>query len=123
MNLFLKNLILVQSALAQSGFGQQPPSQSGVGQQPPSQTGIGGQIIPSKSLEQILNDLIGFAVGLGLTIATLMIIWGGYQILFAKGDPTEFENGKRTITYAVIGVAVLLISRALIALIKEIIGA
>jgi len=48
------------------------------------------------------NWLLGF-VGL---IAVLMLIWGGFLYLTSAGDDSKAENGKKTISYALIGLLV-----------------
>ena len=48
------------------------------------------------------NWLLGF-VGL---VAVLMIIYGGFLYLTSAGDDSRAENGKKTLSYALIGLAV-----------------
>ena len=55
-------------------------------------------------------------------VATLMIIIGAFQILSAGGDPKKFETGKKTITYALVGFAILFLAYLFINLVKELLG-
>jgi len=106
----LKHFLGIQEVFAQGGIGNQGG-------------GIGNSgLEPTKSLQEILDSITAYAIGLGLTIASLMIIYAAYQMITAGASPDQFESGKKTIMYAVIGVIVLLLSAAIIALIKEIIG-
>ena len=92
-----------------------------VGGSPPA-AGIPGLPTPTKDLGTILKDIGSFAVGLGLILASLMIVFAGYQILTARGDAEQFRAGTNTITYAVIGVIVLLLSATVITILKELLG-
>jgi len=83
--------------------------------------GVGSITTPPRSLNDILNNLIGFATGLALTIASLVIIYAAYLMLTAGGKTDQFEQGKKTITYVVIGLFVLLLSRAIVTIIRELI--
>lgn len=85
-------------------------------------SGSGGGSGTTKSLNTILNDVIGFSVGLGLILATIAIIYAGYQILTAGGDTEKYEKGIKTITYAVGAVFIFLLSKTIISIIQQIIG-
>ncbi|MCK4919009.1 MAG: TrbC/VirB2 family protein [Candidatus Pacebacteria bacterium] len=54
------------------------------------------------TLVNMANWLLGF-VGL---IAVLMVIYGGFLYLTSAGDDTRAENGKKTISYALIGLVI-----------------
>jgi zinc transporter ZupT len=74
---------------------------------------------PPKSLPQIYDSLISYAVGFSYIIAAGMIIFGGYQILFAGANEENFKNGKKTITYAVIGIIVIFLAQSIIAIVRN----
>ncbi len=44
-------------------------------------------------------------------------------MLTAGGDPEKFTKGRKTITYAAIGVAVIILANAIIAVVKSVLGA
>ncbi len=67
-------------------------------------------------LARIINFLI---IYIGPPIFTLMILYGAFQILTAGGDPEKFKTGKKTILYAVIGYAILLVAGGVGFLIKQ----
>jgi len=52
----------------------------------------------------------------------LIIIIGAFYLLTAAGDPKRIGTGKTIITYALIGLVVILFARALIYVIESIIG-
>ena len=59
---------------------------------------------------------------ISIPIVAIMVIVGGFQILTAAGDPEKFQTGRKTITYAVIGFAVIIISFSVVQLIQSILG-
>ncbi len=87
-----------------------------------SGSGSGGSGTSGKDLGTILNDTIAWSVGLGITIASLVIIYAGFLMLTAGGNAEQFEKGKKTIAYAVAGLVVLAVSRALVAIVNFLTG-
>ncbi len=57
-------------------------------------------------------SLISILVGVA---AVIFIIVGGFQYVIASGDPTNIQNAKNTVLYAIIGLIVALLARAIIA--------
>lgn len=69
-------------------------------------------------IQKIINALTGLALALGV----LVIIYGAFLILLAAGDPKKFETGKKTILYAVAGVAIALTASLIIEFVKTALG-
>ncbi len=86
-----------------------------------------GQILKDplgcRTFEQILDSIANFLIIISAPIVAIMVLYGGYQILFAGGNPEKFKEGKQTILYAVIGFIIILIAKGITALIKNILGA
>jgi heme/copper-type cytochrome/quinol oxidase subunit 2 len=53
-----------------------------------------------------LMNMINWVLGFVSLVAVLMVIWGGVQYLTSAGDETRSENGKKTVTYAFIGLVI-----------------
>lgn len=70
-------------------------------------------------IPKVLSSLIDIAVPIG----AIAIIYGAFQMLTAGGDPEKFTKGRKTITYAAIGVAVIILANAIIAVVKSVLGA
>jgi len=59
----------------------------------------------------------------GLVAAvSLLTIWGAFEILTAAGDPDKLKKGRERIMWAMVGLAVALLSRAIPSLVAAIIG-
>lgn len=59
-------------------------------------------------------NLITFTINtislVGGTIALIMIIWSGIQIITSSGDPAKMARGKSRLFFAIIGLIVMLAS-------------
>lgn len=67
---------------------------------------------------QTIPDLIGKIVDWLIMIASIavfpaMIIWGAYQFLMAGSDPEKVTEGRHTITWAIVGYALLILSKGI----------
>lgn len=86
-----------------------------------------GQILKDplgcRTFEQILDSIANFLIIISAPIVAIMVLYGGYQILFAGGSPEKFKEGKQTILYAVIGFIIILVAKGVTLLIKNILGA
>lgn len=72
-----------------------------------------------------IPDLIGKIVDWLIMIASVavlpfMIIWGAFQILGAGDNPDKVTEGRHTITWAVIGYALLLLSKGIELIIQQV---
>ncbi len=68
------------------------------------------QVEPIIIIAVILQVLLGL-VGAG---ALLMFVWGGFHMIFSGGNSERVEKGKQTLVWAVIGMAVILSSYAVL---------
>ena len=59
---------------------------------------------------------------IAIPIVGVMILVGGFQIMFAGGDPEKFKTGKKTILYTVIGYAIILVASGISFIIQEILS-
>lgn len=71
---------------------------------------------------KLLQGIVGWLIAVAVPIAALMILIGGYQIMFAGGDPEKINTGKKTILYTVVGFAIILLAWSFIAVIKSLLG-
>lgn len=67
----------------------------------------------------LFDRLMGFLGGLALVIAPLIIIYGGYKIMFGGGDPKQYEEGVNIIKYTIIGLIVIFLSVMIVNIVKR----
>jgi hypothetical protein len=85
-----------------------------------------GQIItnplgPGRTLASITADFIAGLRTIAIPIVVILVIYGGFQIMTAGGNPQKFEDGKKTLLYTGIGLAVILLAETIAAVIRGII--
>ncbi len=62
-----------------------------------------------------LHDFLGIAFGALAALAVLMIVIAGLRLITAQGDPNEIAKARKTIIYAVAGLAIALSAEAIVA--------
>jgi hypothetical protein len=70
-------------------------------------------------LDVVINFLTKVVV---LPVAVLMIIWGGFVIIMSGGNVSKFEQGRKIITTALIGVIISFSASIIIGLIVDLLG-
>lgn len=68
----------------------------------------------------IINRILNYLIYISVPILALMILIGGFQILTARGEPGKITDGRKTITWAVVGFLVILISKGIALILLEI---
>ena len=61
-------------------------------------------------LEIIVANIIGSVVALGGIAVFVMLVAGGLMYLTSGGNPESVQKAKRTLTYAVIGIALFVLA-------------
>lgn len=70
----------------------------------------------------VLQRIMGGLQTLANIVAPLMVLIGGLQLMFAGGNEEGIKSGKKTILYAVVGYAIVLLANGLSLIIKDILG-
>ena len=65
------------------------------------------------TLQDFVGGILNIVLDIGTPIVALAIIYSGFLFVKARGNPTELEHAKKTLTYTLIGGAILLGSWAL----------
>jgi len=74
------------------------------------------------ALCNLLTNGISWLLVLAGVAAVLMIIWGGYVMITAGGDAARIEQGKKTILWAIVGIALIVLARAIIWLVIRLVN-
>lgn len=67
------------------------------------------------TLGPAINQIIGWMIGFAGALAVIYLIWGGLQYLTAGADEGQVEKAKGTMTWALIGLLVVLGAYAIVA--------
>ena len=73
-------------------------------------------------VECVRNSILKAVQTIGWYLVSIMILWGGIQILTAAGNPEKLAQGKRTILYAVIGFVILLLAASVTFVIQSLLN-
>ena len=73
-------------------------------------------------LDSIVGTVTTILNALAIVAGTLMIIIGGIQYMTSAGNEEKAKKARQVITYAIIGVVIVLSADFIIGLVKEIIG-
>ncbi len=73
-------------------------------------------------LEVVFDNVIKGALALAGVILFVLLLTGGMKYITSGGDPKATEGAQKTITYAIGGLIVILLSYLILVLITEITG-
>ncbi|OGV89593.1 hypothetical protein A2Z41_02595 [Microgenomates group bacterium RBG_19FT_COMBO_39_10] len=73
-------------------------------------------------LIQIMWNLLNLAIRLAGIATFIMIILGGFKWLTAGGDPKAVESARNTITYAILGLVLIIIAWFILKFIADFTG-
>ena len=71
---------------------------------------------------ELIDAIIDFIFYIAIVIAPLMAIIGAFYLLTAGGDPKKIGTGKNIIIYTLIGLAIVMLARGIVAMIESVIG-
>jgi hypothetical protein len=72
-----------------------------------SETGMSSAANVANTILQLIAGSLIYAAG---PLAVLMIAVGGFRYVISHGDQTQMESAKKNITWAIIGLLVILVS-------------
>jgi hypothetical protein len=65
-----------------------------------------------------IDRVIDFLILAAAPIVAAMVIFAGFQMLTAGGEPEKFKKGWKTLLYASVGYAIILISKGVASIIR-----
>ena len=90
--------------------------------------GLSDKILPrvegtQGDLPDLIVNLLNTMVGAAAVICVVVMIFAGYMYITASGDETKIEKATKTLTYAIVGLAICFIAVLLVNFVlKEILG-
>ncbi len=67
----------------------------------------GGTAIEVSDIERLVEDVVQFFITIAALAVVGYLVYGGLKMAMSAGNPTKFEEGKKIVTYAIIGAAVI----------------
>ena len=78
--------------------------------------------LDATTTEEIIENLIGFLFKIGIVLAPLMIIIGGFLFVTAGGNIEQVNRAKKIIIWTLIGFLIVLLAQGIMNLIEVILG-
>jgi 4-amino-4-deoxy-L-arabinose transferase-like glycosyltransferase len=72
------------------------------------------------SVEEVLKSAAPKLTLLAAPIVTIVVLYGAFLMITAAGDPEKIKSGKKTLLYAAIGFAVVLLADSIVPVIRDI---
>ena len=111
LSLFFAMLLLAEPILVQANGTECPPDTICI-----------DNPLEAETITEVINAIIDLLKIIALPLAIIMIVWGGIQIMtgYSTGEKEKkVVQGKKTITYAVIGLAIVYAVSFIVGIIEE----
>lgn len=66
------------------------------------------------SFDTLITNVTNIALSVAGTVAGIFIVIGGFQYLTAYGDEAKATAGKTTLTWAIVGLVVVILSKVIV---------
>ena len=80
----------------------------------PKPLGSGGRDIPT-----LIDAIATWLLEIGLTIAVIIVVWAAFLFMTSGGSKERVTMARKTLLYAIIGIAVLLLAKGVTLLIQN----
>lgn len=78
--------------------------------------------LEAETFDELINSIIDFIFVVGVALSVLMVSIGAVYIVTAGGDSEKVKAGKNIILYTFIALIIILLAKALIYVIKSVLG-
>jgi len=80
----------------------------------PNPLGSGGKDIPT-----LIDTIATWLLEIGTTIAVIIVIWAAILFMFSGGNQVKVTTARKTLWYAIIGLAILLLAKGVTSIIQN----
>jgi len=75
-----------------------------------------------QNLEEVFKSVLNVILGIAGITFFILLLSSGFKFITSGGDPKALEGAKKTLTYAIGGLILIIVSYLILLLIKEITG-
>ena len=75
-----------------------------------------------KSIKEIIGAVTGLIQMIGIGVAIILVVWSGIMIMTAAGSEEKVTKAKKTLTWTIIGVAIVVSVDFIVGFLLEILG-
>ncbi|EKE12623.1 MAG: hypothetical protein ACD_13C00149G0005 [uncultured bacterium] len=80
------------------------------------------EVAQISDLSVLFDNVVGYALGFAGIVLFILLLVAGFKYITSGGDPKAVEGAKKTLTSAIIGLVVILVSYLVLVLIYTITG-
>ena len=73
---------------------------------------------PTNSVEEAINNVMNWFFIIVLIIAVMFLLYAGFLFITAGGDPDKVNTARQNVMYAMVGVAVAVLAKGIVALVQ-----
>ena len=70
-----------------------------------------------EQINTLFGNLLNIGIGVAAAVAAFFVMWGAFLYMSATGSPRQMEAGKTAIVNALAGLAIVLLARAIAAIV------
>lgn len=74
------------------------------------------------SIPDCISRIIQGLIVIAVPVTVVMVIVGAYQFMTSSGQPEKISTAKKTIIYAAVGFAVILLAQGLVLILTDLVG-
>lgn len=78
---------------------------------------------PTVNIMQALESLTNWLFVILLSVAVIFLIVAGFYFIFAQGDTDKVKTARMMVLWSLVGVAVAVLARGLVMLVRQVFGA
>jgi len=78
--------------------------------------------IKSQNVGEIIDSIARVLRIIAIGVGGIMVIWSGVMIMTAGGSEEKATKGKKTLTWTVIGVAIVILAQLLVGIVMELLS-
>ena len=75
--------------------------------------------LTSQSIADLVDRVITFLIEVFLPIAIIMVLYAAFTFITAGGDETKVKKAKQILTWAIVGIAILLVAKSVVTIIED----
>jgi TRAP-type C4-dicarboxylate transport system permease small subunit len=77
----------------------------------------------ANNLGELITQFLNIAIGAAALLSVFVLIFSGYMYITASGDETKIEKATKSLTYAIVGLAIAFIAVLLVNFVlKDLLG-
>jgi hypothetical protein len=76
-------------------------------------------LVQNTDPQTVAGKIVNFLLVLAGSLAVIFLIVGGIRYIISSGSPDGIEKAKKTITYAIIGIIVIILSYIIVAILNN----